>query len=91
LNQESSQEQRRKRTRSLIIIGSLAEKAGLLNTFGLPLGEDFQKAPNLKYQVGALYKGFLILNEIANTNEVFLPSWGEQGLAKLREENEIRN
>ena len=36
---------RKSRTRTLIQIGGLAEKAGLLEVFGIILGEDLQKSP----------------------------------------------
>lgn len=75
---------RRARTKSLIQIGALVEKAGLLETFDLPVGNDFQKSPELKMQVSALYKGLLILNEMANSEEVH-ELWAQQGLAAFAE------
>jgi hypothetical protein len=76
---------RRARTRSLILIGSLVEKAGLLETFDLPVGSDFQKDPELKLQTAALYKGLLVLNDMVAAGEAHIPTWSEQGLAALAE------
>lgn len=76
----SSHELRRKRTRSLIQLGGLVEKAGLLETFSLPLGADFQKEPDLKNNIAALFKGLLVLDELAHSDEVHLPLWTYQGL-----------
>lgn len=76
---------RRARTKSLILVGALAEKAGLLKTFDLPVGSDFQKDGELKLQVSALFKGFLVLNDIATSDECHMPLWSEQGLAALAE------
>jgi hypothetical protein len=76
---------RRARTKSLIQIGALAEKAGLLETFDLPVGSDFQKDPELKLQIAALYKGLLILNDMVTSDEYHMPLWSEQGLAALAE------
>ncbi len=74
---------RRARVKSLIEVGALVEKAGLLKTFDLPLGRDFQKDPELKMQVSALYKSLLFLNEMVASGEAHIPTWSEQGLAAL--------
>ena len=81
----TSRTARKARTRSLIIItiGGLASKAGLLETFGITLGEDLQKSPEMKEPVGALFKGFLILEEKARSENV-LSLWTRQGLEELR-------
>lgn len=79
---------RRARVKSLIQVGSLVEKAGLLKTFDLPVGRDFQKDPELKLQISALYKGFLTLNNIANS-EAHLELWGHQGLAALAQTKKV--
>lgn len=76
---------RKARTKSLIQIGALVEKAGLLETFDLPVGSDFQKDPQLKMQIAALYKGLLILNDIVASGEAHLPLWSHQGLIAFAE------
>jgi len=79
----TSRTARKARTRSLIAIGGLASKAGLLETFGIILREDLQKSPEMKEPIAALFKGFLVLNEIANSDEAHLPLWASQGLEAL--------
>jgi hypothetical protein len=79
----TSRTARKARTRSLITIGGLASKADLLETFGIVLGEDLQKSPQMKEPVAALFKGFLMLNEMARSEDV-LRLWARQGLEELR-------
>ena len=67
-----SLENRRIRTRFLIQIGGLVEKSGLLETFGITLGEDIQKSSDMKEPVEALFKGLLVLNKMANSEDVDL-------------------
>ncbi len=80
-----SRDLRRARTRSLIQIAGLLEKAGLLETFDIKLGKDLQKDIDMKEPVAALFKGLLVLNEMANSDEVNLPLWATHGLGALRE------
>ncbi|MBP6951917.1 MAG: hypothetical protein KBD36_03210 [Alphaproteobacteria bacterium] len=76
---------RRARVKSLVQIGSLVDQAGLLETFGITLGEDLQKAPELKM----LFKGLLVLNDMVTSGEAFHKElWSYQGLEALRELNE---
>lgn len=75
-----SLEHRRTRTRFLIQLGGLVEKSGLLETFGITLGEDIQKSSDMKEPVAALFKGFLVLDEMANSEDVNLQIWSSQGL-----------
>ena len=51
------------RTRTLIAVGSLCEKAGVLQSFGIVLGKDLQKDPEMKEPVAALFKEFVRLSE----------------------------
>jgi hypothetical protein len=85
----STNELRRKRTRSLIQLGGLIEKARLLETFSLPIGADFQKEPELKNNIAALFNGLLVLNEMANSEDVSLSLWSSQGLEALAQENRV--
>ncbi|MBX9621590.1 MAG: conjugal transfer protein TraD [Alphaproteobacteria bacterium] len=75
---------RRARTRSLIALGGLIKKSGLLETFHIELGLDLQKDITMKEPVAALYKGLLILKEIVESGEVSLQIWAVQGLEELR-------
>ncbi|MBY0293109.1 MAG: conjugal transfer protein TraD [Alphaproteobacteria bacterium] len=79
-----SLENRRTRTRFLIQLGGLVEKSGLLETFGITLGENLQKSPDMKEPVAALFKGFLVLNEMANSEDVNLQIWASQGLDNFK-------
>lgn len=83
-----SRDIRRARTRSLIQLGGLLEKAGLVETFGIKLGRDLQKDPDMKDPIGALFKGFLVLNELVNSPEVSLSLYAKQGLEELRKMQE---
>ena len=78
---------RRARSRSLIQLGALMDKAGLLETFQISLGADMQKDPEMKEPVAALFKGLLVLNEMAQSEEVNLSLWARQGLEALRKGN----
>jgi hypothetical protein len=80
----SSSKQRRARTRSLIQLGGLIEKSGLLDVFGITLGEDLQKSPNMKEPIASLFKGLLELKEIANSDDVDLQLWANQGLESFK-------
>jgi hypothetical protein len=79
----TSRTARKARTRSLIAIGGLASKAGLLETFGIILREDLQKSPDMKEPVAALFKGFLVLKEMVRSEDI-LSLWARQGLEELR-------
>lgn len=79
-----SRDFRRARTRSLIQLAGLMEKAKLLETFHIELGRDLQKDPTMKEPVASLFKGLLVLNEMATSSEVNLALWAAQGLEELR-------
>lgn len=49
------------RTRTLIEVGSLCENAGVLKSFGIILGKDLQKDPEMKEPMAALFKEFVRL------------------------------
>jgi hypothetical protein len=78
---------RRARTRQYVQLGGLIAKAGLLETFQISLGADLQKDPETKEPVASLFKGLLVLNEMANSSEVNLSLWAAQGLEELRKSN----
>ena len=82
----SSPELRRKRTRSLISLGGLVAKSGLLETFSLPLGADFQKDPEVKEQIAALFKGFLDLKDRVDSGEIHMGLYASQGLLALKKD-----
>lgn len=74
---------RRARTRSLISIGGLIKKSGLLETFQIELGLDLQKDITMQEPVAALFKGFLTLDEMVKSEKVNLKVWAVQGLEIL--------
>ena len=78
---------RRARTRQYIQLGGLIAKAGLLETFEISAGADLQKDPETKEPAAALYKGLLVLNELANSDEANLQIWSIQGLEALSRSN----
>ena len=78
-----SRELRRARTRSLIQLAGLMEKAKLLETFHITLGRDLQKDPEMKEPIAALYKGLLVLKEMVESGEVSLQLLAVQGLEEL--------
>jgi hypothetical protein len=63
------------RTRTLIEVGCLCEKAGVLKSFGIVLGKDLQKDPEMQEPAAALFKGLLVLNEMVEEGEDHLPLW----------------
>ena len=78
---------RRARTRSLIALGGLVKKSGLLETFHIEVGVDLQKDPEMKEPIASLFKGLLVLKEMVESGEVSLRLWATQGLEELRKSN----
>lgn len=66
----SSRAQRPARTRSLIIIGDLVEKAGLVSTFDITLSADLQRDISMKHPIAALFKALLMLNELVQSGQL---------------------
>jgi hypothetical protein len=51
------------RTRTLIQVASLCEDAGVLKSFGIVLGKDLRKDPEMQEPAAALFKEFVRLSE----------------------------
>lgn len=51
------------RTRTLIQVASLCESAGVLQSFGIVLGKDLQKDPEMQEPAAALFKELVCLAE----------------------------
>lgn len=82
----SSREMRRKRTHSLVQLGSLLGQSGLLETFGVVLGKDLQRDPEMKREISSLFNGLVMLNQMVVEGEIFhKDAWAQQGLQKLEE------
>ena len=77
---------RRARTRTLIQLGGLIEKAGLLEEFGLHLGSDLQKDSEMKDPVFAFYGALLELKNTISEGDASLTLWKTKG-AKMLGEN----
>ncbi len=71
----------------MIQLAGLLEKSGLLETFQITLGLDLQKDETMKEPIAALFKSFLVLNEIANSEGTNIPLWASQGLEILANSN----
>lgn len=84
----SSSAQRRARSRSLIQLGGLLEKAGIVQTFGITLGADLQKDSSMKIPVAALFKALLELNELAQSEYANFSFWAQEGLKAFKSMNE---
>ena len=80
----SSSDQRRARTRSLIQLGGLLEHAGILETFNIPLGVDLQSDPSVKNNIAALFKSLLIINDMVTSHELDLKVLALQGLESFK-------
>ena len=70
---------RKARTRTLIQLGGLIEKAGLLPYFDLTLGQDLQKDEEIKDEVMALLGAFLSLKKDIQEDQVSKILWKERG------------
>ncbi len=79
----TSHKHQKARTRSMIQLGALISTAGLVETFGITLGKDLQRDPEMRDPIAALYKGLLVLNEMVESGEAHLPLWTQQGLEEL--------
>src|SRR5688500_18954872 len=75
---------RRARTRTLIQLGGLIEKAGLLEDFGIKLGSDLQKDHIMRNPTAALFWGLLELKRLANSEEYHAELWARKGLEAYR-------
>lgn len=75
----------------MIQLAGLLEKARLLETFQIELGRDLQKDITMKEPMAALFKAFLVLDEMVKSEEVNLKVWSLQGLEALAKKPEKNN
>lgn len=77
---------RKARTRSLIQLGALIDKAGLLKEFEIELGTDLQKDIECKNQVHALFGALLelrsLIKETDEYSHTYLALKGKVGFAE---------
>ncbi len=73
-------EDRRARTRTLIQLGGLVEKSGLMDVLGLEMGQDLQKDPNLFSKVAILSAIFNENTKIfTNISDGEIANWIKSG------------
>lgn len=75
---------RKKRTRTLIQVGGLVDRAGLLNDLGISPGDDLQKDPDALPKAAALFGALLEIKALLNvepTHQKHL--WEERGKEEL--------
>ena len=82
-NKSTSSELRRARTRSLIQIGGLLERSGLLQDFGIKLGADLQKDLEMQKPVAALYWGLMELKVLVKSDDFSWALWTIKGQKAL--------
>jgi hypothetical protein len=70
---------RKARTRTLIQLGGLIEKSGLLESFDIVIGDNLQQNLEKKEQVFALLGGLLELKEMMNQQEFPLDLLSQKG------------
>lgn len=77
---------RKSRTRTLIQMGGLVEKSGLMNALGLQAGDDLQKDSELFDKVSCLLGAFLDASECIQTDgESQEILWSKRGKEHLSE------
>lgn len=75
---------RKARTRTLIQIGGLVEKSGLLSQFAFSLGQDLQKDEDIKDEVMALLGAFLSLKKDIQCGDFSKALWIQLGMEALK-------
>ena len=77
---------RKARTRTLIQLGGLFEKSGLMETFDLKMGDDLQKNLPQKDHIFALLGGLLELKEMLKNQEFPLDLLKQKGAKAFERE-----
>jgi hypothetical protein len=75
---------RKKRTRCLIQLGGLLEKADLLSDFGLQIGDDLQQDEQIQDNVATLFGALLELKETIRHNDHSPTLWKQKGKIGLK-------
>ena len=78
---------RKKRTRTLIQLGGLIEKSGLLEKFDIDLGSDLQRDLDIKGNVHGLFGALLDLKSTMEGGDFHIDLWTTKGAEKLSETN----
>jgi len=82
-NEHISSGLRKKRTRTLIQLGGLIEKSGLLKRMNISLGDDLQKDDDIQENVAELFGGLLTLEKIIGTEDHAPALWRESGKKEM--------
>ena len=75
---------RKARNRQLIQLGAVIEKAGLMEAFEITQGAELKKDHATKLPVAALFKSLLELNQMAQSGDIHMQLYAQQGLAELK-------
>jgi len=70
---------RKARTRTLIALGGLVVKSGLLRPLGIEIGADLQKDEEMQRPTAALFWGLLELKKIIDSDDFILELWSLKG------------
>jgi hypothetical protein len=84
-NEGTPSEQRRKRTRTLIQVGGLLEKANLLHHFGIKPGDNLQEDPELQESTAELFGALLEIKTTIENNEHSPALWQQIGKKGLKD------
>ncbi|MCP4924209.1 MAG: conjugal transfer protein TraD [bacterium] len=74
---------RRKRTRTMIQLGGLFEKANLLEDFGLKPGDDLQDDSEIQESVAELFGALLEIKSMIKNNDHSPALWKQKGKKAL--------
>ena len=80
----STNDLRRRRTRTMIQAGGLLEKSGILSYFGIRAGDDLQQDDTLQENVSELFGALLEIKSMIRHNDPSTTLWkqkGKEGLA----------
>ncbi len=84
-NYHSHTSLRRARTRTLIQLGGLFEKSGLMETFDVQAGDNLQENLEKKENVFAILGGLLELKEMMNNQEFHIDLLAQKGAELFKE------
>lgn len=79
---------RKARTRTLIQLGGLLEKAGLMTEFNLSPGDDLQANPDIKRQVYALFGALKEMREMVIKGEFHFDLLATKGANAFQEKEQ---
>ena len=78
---------RKQRTRTLIQLGGLIEKSGLLDQFAISLGQDLQRDEEVHDEVKVLLGALVSLNQEMKRGDYSSDLWKERGVKCMGQES----